>query len=44
MPSLKSLLFGEYAFMACSRAVFESEWFEERMMNRHAQFEITSVW
>ena len=44
MPSLKSLLFGGGAFQDCSRAVFKSEWLEERMMNRHAQFEITSVW
>ena len=36
MPSLKTLLFGHYAFEFCSHAVFESEWFEERMMNRLA--------
>ena len=26
LPSLKSLVFGEYAFHGCSRVVFESEW------------------
>ena len=36
MPSLKSLVFGGNAFYVCSRAVFESEWLEERMMNRLA--------
>ena len=36
LPSLKSLLFGDSAFCECSRVVFESEWFEERMMNRLA--------
>ena len=36
MSSLKSLLFGDCAFQYCSRAVFESEWFEERMMTRFA--------
>ena len=36
MPSLKSVLFGRGAFDDCSRAVFESEWYEEKMMNRLA--------
>ena len=34
MSSLKSLLFGDGAFQHCSRVVFESEWFEERMISR----------
>ena len=42
MPSLKSLLFGKFAFNQCSRAVFESEWYEKRMMTRVAFFEINS--
>ena len=36
MPRLKTLQFGGGAFRECSRAVFESEWLEERMMNRLA--------
>ena len=44
LPGLKSLLFGGSAFDDCSHAVFESEWIEERMMNRLAQFEISCVW
>ena len=36
MSSLKSLLFGDCAFQYCSRVVFESEWFEQRLMNRLA--------
>ena len=36
MPKLDSLLFGNSAFDDCSRVVFESEWFEEGMMNRLA--------
>mgnify|MGYP006875288721 CR=1 FL=1 len=42
MPSLKSLLFGKFAFNQCSHIVLESEWFEERMMNRLAFIEINS--
>ena len=44
MPSLKSLVLGDSVFSDCSRVVFESEWIEERMMNRHAQVRITSIW
>ena len=36
MPKLKTLLLGGNAFDDCSRVVFESEWLEERMMNRLA--------
>ena len=36
MPSLKSLLFGREAFGCCTRAVFESEGYEVRVMIRLA--------
>ena len=36
MPKLKTLLLGGKAFDDCSRAVFESEWLEERMSCRLA--------
>ena len=43
MPKLKSLLLGWGSFSECSRAVFESEWIEGRMMNRLAWIDCHST-
>ena len=43
MPKLKSLYFGTHAFNECSRVVFESEWFEERVITRFAWTDIHST-
>ena len=48
VPSLEVIEMGELKkrsdnFYHASLA-FKSEWLEKRMMNRHAQFEISSIW
>ena len=43
MPSLKSLIFGRYAFRECSRVVFESDWLWCEWLTRLAWIDFHSI-